>query len=336
MLGKYVGYVAGQDRLHGFLSSILWDQMGVRQSGPAFRAFRLNGSNEVYAYEEKFSGSKIICKFYGPKFGWDKDKAAWAAHQEYDSLQRLRGYDLVGSPHHVIRPLGCDSDINSVLALEYYAGEQFSSAIRRATQRRDDAHLFWRLKSLAYFLATQHIRTANGYMVDFDHDANYYARLVRKLQRRRRIGQWDVDELLWLGDCWRDKPKMWQDQQVWLHGDATPANFLFGDGLNVGAIDLERMKRGDRMFDLGRVAGELQHAFMQATGDHHRSEPFIGHFLWEYACHFPDRQGAFRSISGRAPYYMGLNLLRIARNDYIGDQYGATLIAQAKTLLRAS
>ena len=60
---------------------------------------------------------------------------------------------------------------------------------------------------------------------------------------------------------------MWEDQQVWLHGDATPANFLFGHGMDVAAIDLERMKRGDRMFDVGRIAGELQHSFMAATGD---------------------------------------------------------------------
>ena len=90
---------------------------------------------------------------------------------------------------------------------------------------------------------------------------------------------------------------MWADRQVWLHGDATPANFLFGHGLDVAAIDLERMKRGDRLFDVGRVAGELQHAFMAATGDAHRAEPFIGHFLWEYCCHFPDREPR----SGRSP-----------------------------------
>jgi aminoglycoside phosphotransferase (APT) family kinase protein len=128
---------------------------------------------------------------------------------------------------------------------------------------------------------------------------------------------------------------MWHDQQVWLHGDATPANFLFGHGLDVAAIDLERMRRGDRMFDVGRIAGELQHAFMLA-GDRHRAEPFIGHFLWEYSSHFPDPQSAFASITGRAPYYMGLNLLRIARNDYISADHGAALVGQAKVLLRAA
>ena len=129
---------------------------------------------------------------------------------------------------------------------------------------------------------------------------------------------------------------MWADHQVWLHGDATPANFLFGDGMNVGAIDLERMKRGDRMFDVGRVAGELQHAFLSATGDWRRAEPFIGHFLWEYSCHFPDRDATFRSVSSRLPYYMALNLLRVARNDYIDREHAARLVAQAKELLRAA
>lgn len=303
---------------------------------PAFRAFRLRGSNEVYAYEEKHSLARVICKFYGPKFGWDRDRAAWTAHQEYECLERLRGYNLVGSPHHVIRPLGIDREINCVLALEFYSGEQFSNAIARSIYHGDDAHLYWRLKALAYFLATQHNRTANGHTIDFDIDCRYFGRLVDRLRRRHRIGAWDVDELLWLQDLWRDRPAMWQDRQVWLHGDATPANFLFGHGLDVAAIDLERMKRGDRMFDVGRVAGEIQHAFMATTGQIRDAEPFIGHFLWEYSCHFPDRDSAFQSITSRLPYYMALNLLRIARNDYISPDYGGKLVRQSKRLLRAS
>jgi aminoglycoside phosphotransferase (APT) family kinase protein len=336
MHGTYVGYVAGQDPLHDFLSGIIRDRMGVGERQPAFRVFRLSGSNEVYGYEEKFSGAKVICKFYGPKFGWDRDKAASTARQEYEGLKTLRGFQLVGSPHHVIRPLGVRADINGVLAVEYYAGEQFSHAISRATQHGDDAHLYWRLKALAYFLATQHNRTANGASVNFDPECRYFDSVVGRLQRADRIGQGDVEELSWLRDRWRDRPQMWQDRQVWLHGDATPANFLFGHGMDVAAIDLERMKRGDRMFDVGRVAGELQHAFMAAVGDWRRAEPFIGHFLWEYSCHFPDRERTFESITARAPYYMGLNLLRIARNDYIAQDYGGRLVRRAKKLLRAA
>jgi hypothetical protein len=335
MIGSYRGYVAGADPLHGFLAGILCNQLGVHVRDPAFRVFGLAGSNEVYGYEEKSSKAQLICKFYGPKFGWDKDKAAWMAYREYEGLEILRRYNLVGSPHHVIRPLGFDRDINSVLAVEYYAGEQLSSAIDRSIHWRDDAHLFWRLKALAFYLATQHNRTASGSGADFGADTRYFDQIVGALHYGDRVGQWDVEELSWLRDQWHDRPAMWQDQEVWLHGDATPANFLFGQGLDVAAIDLERMRRGDRMFDVGRVAGELQHAYMRATGDWRRAEPFIGHFLWEYSCHFPDRDAAFASITARAPYYMGLNLLRIARNDYIGPDYRAALVGQAKTLLRA-
>jgi len=333
--GNYVGYLSGEDCLHGFLSSMLRDRMGIHQRNPAFRVFRLSGSNEVYAYEEKFSQARMICKFYGPRFGWDRDRAGWTAYQEYESLETLRRFDFVGSPHHVIRPLGHSRDLNGVLAVEYYGGESFSHAINAAIHHGNDAHLFWRLKALAYFLASLHNRTANGETVDFGPDCRYFDTVLRRLQRRRKIGQWDLEELTWLRDLWCERPRMWQDREVWLHGDATPANFLFGHGLDVAAIDLERMKRGDRMFDVGRIAGELQHAFMSATGDKHRAEPFIGHFLWEYSCHFPDRDAAFKSITSRAPFYMSLNLLRIARNDYISHDYGGALIAQAKKLLRA-
>jgi aminoglycoside phosphotransferase (APT) family kinase protein len=328
--------VAGQDPLHELLSRVLWDRLGVRVPGPAFRAFRLSGSNEVYGYEEKTSRARVIGKFYGPRFGWDRDRAATLARREYEGLQRLRGYQLTGSPHHVICPLAVAAELNAVLVVEYWPGEEFSHAISRATRHGDDGHLYRRLTALAWFLATQHNRTANGARVDFAPDWRYFDTVVGRLEQGGRLGRWEVQELAWLGAGWAERPRMWQDRQVWLHGDATPANFLFGQGQDVAAIDLERMKRGDRMFDVGRVAGELQHAFMQTAGGWRGGERFIGHFLWEYACHFPDRHQAFTSITGRLPYYMALNLLRIAGNDYLGPDYRHQLVAQAKNLLQAA
>jgi hypothetical protein len=75
---------------------------------------------------------------------------------------------------------------------------------------------------------------------------------------------------------------------------------------------------------------------MRDCGDQHRAEPFIGHFLWEYICHFPDREQTFGSITSRAPFYMALNLLRIARNGYIGLDYASRLVSQAKRVLQAA
>jgi aminoglycoside phosphotransferase (APT) family kinase protein len=325
MDGRYLGYVSEHDPLLGFLHGIMRDRLGVRRPGGAYRVFRFSGSNAVYGYQERSSGARVICKFYGPRFGRDHDKAALLAAREYEGLQRLRDYGLVGSPHHVVRPLGMDPELGGVLAMEYYDGESFSAAIARSVRHGDDPHLRHRLTSLAYFLATQHNRTANGETVDFGVDARYFGRLVDRLHRRDRIGSWDVDELAWLRDLWLERPRMWADRRVWLHGDATPANFLFGPGLDVGAIDLERTKRGDRVFDLGRVTGELQHAFMLA-GSKRRADPFLEHFLEEYCSHCPDRRQAQDSLRRRVPFYQAMNLLRIAANGYISTEHGRRLL----------
>ena len=52
----------------------------------------------------------------------------------------------------------------------------------------------------------------------------YLDTVAGRLRKAHRVGSHDVDELSRLRDRWRDQPRMWQDQQVWLHGDATPAN----------------------------------------------------------------------------------------------------------------
>ncbi|MGD9531022.1 phosphotransferase [Pseudonocardia sp.] len=332
MDGHYVGRVSPQDPLHGMLSRIMVERLGVEHPA-GFGAFRMRAGDEVYGYEERASGTRLVGKFFGHRFGWDRERAASKAGREFASYETLRRYHLVGSPHHVVRPLGLDREINCVLVLEYYGGESLSSAIARALRGEHD-HLYGRLTSLAFYLATQHNRTANGTHVDFGTDLGYLGRLLDALRVAGRLGAWDVDEIGWLAQLWSLRPRMWADRQVWLHGDATPANFLFGGGLDVGAIDLERMRRGDRVFDVGRVAGELQHAFLRATGSREGAEPFIGHFLWEYCGHFPDRDAAFASVTARVPFHMAANLLRIARNDYVDPPYRARLVAQAKKLLR--
>ena len=74
---------------------------------------------------------------------------------------------------------------------------------------------------------------------------------------------------------------------------------------------------------------------MLSTADREGAEPFIEHFLREYCSHFPDRFSAFAAVTARTPYYMGLNMLRIAGNDYITPDYAERLVAQARELLRA-
>jgi aminoglycoside phosphotransferase (APT) family kinase protein len=206
--------------------------------------------------------------------------------------------------------------------------------ILEAIHHHDHDKLYHKLTALAYFLSSFHNRTAIGERVEFHEDCAYMDRLIDKLRDLWAIGWDEAHELYWLRDQWRNQAKMWQDQKVVVHGDATPENFMFGNGLEVTAFDLERTRRADRVFDTGRIAGELKHFFMRATGNRHAADPFIGHFLWEYACHFPCRESAFQSITGRTPFYMGITLLRIARNSWIDAEYRRRLINEAKECLR--
>jgi aminoglycoside phosphotransferase (APT) family kinase protein len=165
-------------------------------------------------------------------------------------------------------------------------------------------------------------------------DCSYFDRIMDQLKNRGYIGWDEAENFHRLKEQWRGKEFMWEDNQVLVHGDMTPTNVLFGDGLWVIAIDLERMKIADRVFDVGRVVAEIKHFFMQYAGNKWLAEPFIGHFLWEYACHFPDRERAFRSLVRRVPFHMGITLLRIARNSWITGAYRRQLLDEAWETLR--
>ena len=134
-----------------------------------------------------------MCKFFGGRFGWDRKRAAWTADREYHSYKELRRYELVGSPHHVIRPLALEPGINCALVLEYYGGEQLSRAIDGAIHAGDEERLYDRLTALGFYLATQHNRTASGARVTFssgtrgaDIDRNPGARQARVARPTRR------------------------------------------------------------------------------------------------------------------------------------------------------
>jgi aminoglycoside phosphotransferase (APT) family kinase protein len=331
---QYLGHLSSHDPLHPYLVNDVLPQMGAgkRNGGAEFRVFSMKDS-KVYLYEERHSRAQVVGKFFvtGNR---QSGAAVGRMRQEFENLQLLRAYGLAGYPHHVVRPLGTNEDLNSILVEEYAEGVPLSSFVNGAIHQGQSQPLFSKLTALAYFFATLHNRTANGEGVDFNQDCAYLDRLVRRLEHNQVIGAWDVNEFSWLRDCWREKPRMWEDNQVFVHGDATPSNLLFGRDLSVIAIDLERMKRADRVFDLGRITGELQHYFLQADGHTHAAEPFIGHFLWEYACHFPDRDRAFRSITGRLPFQMALTLLRIARNSWVSAVQRSRLVKEAKVILR--
>lgn len=335
MTGKYLGHLACDDPLYYYLQHEILPQMAVAEKPARFRVFQLSGYNAVYLYEDKYTGSRVVGKFFrSDRKGLEPDKAARLLEKEFYFLKHIRDHGLTSYPHYVVRPLGRNHDLNHLLVVEYCEGELLGEAIYAAIFRGAAGHLYRKLTALAYFLATLHNRTAKGATVDFNEDCAYFDKLSTMLLGQNAISPPEAEELGRLRDQWRCQPCMWQDQQVLVHGDATPNNFILGPGLAITAVDLERAKHADRVFDVGRIAGELQHFFLQNAGSKYAAEPFIGHFLWEYACHFPDRMAAFLSITRRVPFHMGLTLLRIARNSWVSRGYRRQLINEAKNNLR--
>lgn len=335
MHGAYLGHLSPEDPLRGYLGHDIAPQLGY-PAGPAdYRVFRFANTQHVYIYEERHHGYRVVGKFYAPNGHRDPDAATRAAQAEFGNLLYLRRLGLAEAPLHVARPLGCNPSLGNLLVVEYLEGELLGAVIEQAIHAGRRDRLFRKLTGLARFLATMHNRTAGDWTVNFSESCDYTHRLVRTLQKRWGLDRGHCDELHGLCGAWRGRGIMWEDRSVLVHGDATPANFLFGPGGSVLVIDLERMKWADRVFDLGRLCGEIKHFFLQATGDPRAAEPFIGHFLWEYCGHFPDRDRAFHSVTRRLPFYLGITLLRIARNSWVGGDHRWRLINEAKLNLRA-
>lgn len=132
--------------------------------------------------------------------------------------------------------------------------------------------------------------------------------------------------------AWEKRFAAWPDRQVLLHGDATPTNFLFPDGRAV-AVDLERLRLGDRLFDLGWVAGELRHAFAWRFQDPAAAGPFITAFVRAYREAVAGAAALLERLERLTPFYMALALWRIARNAYLAWDYRRWLVEEGLSLV---
>ena len=116
-----------------------------------------------------------------------------------------------------------------------------------------------------------------------------------------------------------------------VHGDATPTNFLFPDGRAV-ALDLEKLRVGDRLWDLSWVAGELKHAWGWRTSKLGRGRSSHRTFLPGVSGGHAGDPALARRLYSLNPFYMALAELRIARNLYLTMDYRRELVAEARLL----
>ena len=281
----------------------------------------------VYLFREKIRGLTVVAKFFEGD-ATDTEQAWAAAEREFFNLSLLRNRFGMGSgAHRVVRPLGKNKRLFAMLVTEKAPGEMLDRYIAQAAVDGENAPLLDTLGGLAEFLAKLHRSTETHRLASADLPRSYLHELLTSLGEwplgpsgRRAIEAWAA---LW----WEKEGIFGTDSQVLVHGDATPTNFLF-DGPEVLGIDLERMKWADRCWDLGFMAAELKHHFAWRSGDGWAAEPFIGHFLWQYAVQFGDQQ-FFDNLTRKLPLFMALGLLRIARNTWLGEQQREYLVSEA-------
>ncbi len=327
---QYLGHLPVNDRLYGYLKYNIFPQLNCNCTA-GIRVFGTNGSNAVYIYEDRATCNKVVGKFFYSQRQPDWDLAYRRLDREHRNTVELRRY--LDGVHYAAKVLGRNDDLNRLLVVEYCCGVPLDEIILMAIRENKPQLLFDKLRALAYFMAALHNRSARREeRVRFHAVCHYFNLVVNGL---KSIIHWrDENWMRSLCEEWRHKDFMWQDCEVLVHGDATPSNFFFGDGMHVITFDLERVQRTDRVFDIGRICAELQHFFMRTTGNKYAVEPYIGHFLREYSGHFPDKEPALAAISRRLPFYMGVNLLRIARNNYLDNPYRQHLIREAGECLR--
>jgi hypothetical protein len=322
--------------IEGTLEKYLKDEVFPRIVSPPFgfiEATKVSHQRPVYIYRDEISRAKIVGKYF--KFGCLSLDTAWErAEREYNNLMLLR--DRIGmkdNHYNIVAPLGRNKVLSALLVLEKAPGKTLDYYIAKSIYEGQTTELFYRLADLARFFVRLHRNSDSGRQVSPKLPQWYLDVVLATLKTDLPgYGSREADSLKSLASGWWNRDGMLSDHEVIVHGDATPTNFLF-HRQKVTGIDLEKMKWADRCWDLGFIAAELKHHFMWRAGDGLKAEPYIGHFLWEYALAFGDISLFYR-ITRRLPLYMALGLLRIARNNWLNEQYRYQLIGEAKSCLK--
>jgi len=292
----------------------------------------LSQQKPVYLFLEKQQNIAVVGKLF--KHGSITLEQAWlSAEKEYFNLNLLRNrFGMNNDCCHVVAPLGKNKELSALLVTEKAPGMVLDYYIAEAIYERKSQQLFDRLTSLAKFFVKLHHNTENNSMISAALPQSYLTKLLDSLSK------WSLDPveratIEAYAARWWNRDEVWTtDREVIVHGDATSTNFVI-NRQEVTGIDLEKMKWADRCWDLGFIAAELKHHFMWRMGDKWAAEPFIGHFLWQYAASYKDGQ-FFSILTRKIPLYMALGLLRIARNSWLDDQHRRNLISEAELCLK--
>ena len=273
-------------------------------------------------------GQAVVGKFfsaYPPQISADLSLA-----REYTSYRQLPTLGLADGL--TPRLLGRWPQASLGLLLESVPGPDLDNLMHQACCHGNTAVLNQGLEKLAHLLAIFHSRPVTAAPASPAPALAYLDKIIRQLQQTGVLTQEDCQTLTSERAWWEARCRDFADRQVMVHGDATPTNFLFPNGRAV-ALDLEKLRVGDRLWDLSWVAGELKHAWGWRLQDLNGAEGAIGHFFRAYQAAAVLPAPLMDRVYHLNPFYMALAELRIARNLFLSFDYRRELVAEARRCL---
>ncbi len=292
---------------------------------------RLSRKMPVYLLKDSLSQARLVTKAF--QYGSVSLETAWErAEKEYNNLKLAREqFSMSEGDFRIVAPLGKSKHLSALLVIEYGRGKTLDYYIKNAVQKQETTKLLYKLRYLSRFLVKLHRNSESAQHPSADIPRKYLKKVLLAL-RANLLDDKEVAHIKEIAASWWTREEVYSDNEVMAHGDATPTNFLFHHE-KVTGIDLEKMKRTDRCWDLGFLAAELKHGFLIENKSTWESEPYIRSLLLEYAAGFRDLD-MFKAITRRLPLFMALGLLRIARNEWLGEKHRHKLIDEAKLCLK--
>ncbi len=290
-----------------------------------FRMERLRASRPVFRFFLDEDGAALVGKFFRdqvPATPLDRSLA-----QEYHHYLEAESLGLAAAGL-IPRLLGRAPEVRLWLLLEGLPGPDLDHFLGEAVHRGDMQTCLEKVSGLAALLAFFHSRPAPPEPAAFEPVFAYFQKVQVQLASLGLLSPAEKEGFSAAGRRWAERWAEFPDWQVLLHGDATPTNFLFPNG-RVAAVDLERLRFGDRLFDLSWVAGEIRHAWGWRGRKFADSEPVIQAFFKAYLQALPGGDRLETRIYALNPLYMALAEMRIARNSYLPWKYRRALVAEA-------
>jgi len=315
------------DRLVPALTKLMGPDAFSRLPAGEVSPEQLPSSRAVYRFSFPRGKFPVVGKFFSAyPAATPLDRGLLQEYLNYQCLSAL-GIDHGAVP----RLIGRRPEVGLGLLLEAVPGPDLDALLARACAG-DPGPLHQALARLAQLLAFFHSRPRSGGPVSPEPSRAYLEKLLGQLAGAGRLSSEAQRSLAAEADHWLALFPHFPDRRVLVHGDATPTNFLFPDGRAV-ALDLERLRVADRLWDLSWVAGELKHAWGWRTGNFNAAEGAIRRFFQAYLEALPPDPEISRRLHHLNPFYMALAELRIARNDYLSEEYRAELVAEARRCL---